>query len=261
MCNGDLVSTLLSLYIACENTVVFFARMEKFQERGDELPNSQEIVVLPTLISLDSLDIFGIPELTAQPDTLENIYNKFVAPHRDAGQAAIEPSGTVGKKEQKRRPEAELRQPDIQTPKAPPGQKKGDTASVDAADASSSSKRMPVWEQQPAWRQKSQETTPAKQPKSPASQTSKVSASPKAAGRVALEQSVMARRPRESSLKMRERREAAAGFRAKESGSLSRAGSAAAAQQKVERALTTDSTQDQLDKASGMQKSQMPIVD
>ncbi|KAK9908755.1 hypothetical protein WJX75_002382 [Coccomyxa subellipsoidea] len=50
---------------------------------------------------------------------------------------------------------------------------------------------------------------------------------------------------------MRERREAAAGFRAKESGSLFRAGSAAAAQQKVERALTTDSTQDQLDKASG----------
>lgn len=234
--------------------------MEKFQERSDELPNSQEIVALPTLISLDSLDIFGSPELTAQPDTLENIYNRFVA-HRDAGQAVIEPSGTVGKKEQKRRPEAELRQPDIQTPKAPPGQKKGDKASVDAADASSSSKRVPVWEQQPAWRQESQETTPTKQPKSPASQTSKVVASPKAAGRVALEQSLMARRPRESSLKMRERREAAAGFRAKESGSLSRAGSAAAAQQKVERALSTDSTQDQLDKAAGMQKCQMPIVD
>ena len=238
-------------------------RMEKDPSKLQQVSKEQEPPVLPTLVSLDSLDIFGVPELAKQPETLESIYQNFVAPQRDAGIGVNEPAGPAAQKAQKKSPEAvtvikpekvvQLRQARSQANGLPSPRKKDERTSGGSAGVSSSPKRVPVWEQQPAWRQNSQETMPDRSPRSPTSQGDDSSVAKR---RNAPAETLMARRPRESSLKMRERREAA---RVKESGSLSRAGSAAAAVHKGGQAISTDAAKDRTGQASG--RHPLPIND
>lgn len=200
--------------------------MEKSQSNDGQGPANEQSAALPTLVSLDSMDWFGVPGMSIQQETLDSIYNKYVAPQKNGLAPAREesrnvhvrtPGGatSVGSKEQHHG------QKSITNP----------ISSQDAPTAgggiTSSPKHVPVWQQQRAWRQGSQAAV-AKSPTS-AAQVTKANASHRGHQRKSSQHSVLARRPCESSLKMKAHMDATAGQQKREAGRISRAGSVSAA--------------------------------
>lgn len=220
--------------------------MDKSRNDDGQGPANEQCAALPTLVSLDSMDMFGVPEMPTQQETLDSIYSKFVAPQKNESVRVRKaprnvhkktPGGatSVGSDEQHHSQESN----------------KNPTRSPVAGGGITSSPK--VWQQQPAWKQGSQDAM-AKSPSS-AAQSHKADVWHKGHQRNASQYSVLARRPRESSLKRKAHMEATAGQQNKEAGRISRAGSAVAAVRQRDQASASGIVEDQLQHINAVRAS------
>lgn len=206
--------------------------MEQSRNNGGQRPANEQCAALTTLVSLDSMDMFGVPETPTQHETLDNIYSKFVAPQKFVSAPARNATRNVLKRTAGgASPVGSTKQ--HQTQELNTNLMQSQDASVAGGEMASSPKHIPVWQQQPGWQQGSQDPVP----KSPSSAAN--------SQRNASQQSVLARRPRESSLKMKAHIEATAGQQSKEAGRISRAGSAVAAVRQRHQASAVYTVKDQ----------------
>lgn len=218
--------------------------MAHITKTGGRAPSVVPAPTLQALVSLDSLDVFGVPEIPSQPNTLNSTYQRIDMPQRQndfsqkylqntEAQQSLEAKSIDSKKLSAVQDNKKYQRSRNETSNVTPKRSAGQT--MPSANTTSSPERLPVWQQQPAWRQASHESKTKKDLNLQAASTSRASSSPRAIDQSGA-QSVMARRPRESSLNMEERHNAA--VRRQKStmrGNLSRAGSTASAEAESKR--------------------------